>query len=64
MIFAMLFLDAPGGIAERDARACRLKQTVTAGNWPKWFTVSGPMRGERVWRRESSGTSLPELERM
>ncbi len=40
----------------------RLKEMVTAGNWPAWFTDNGPTSWR--WRVTAcSGTSLPWSER-
>ena len=40
----------------------RLNESVTAGIWPEWFTVSGPTVGGQL-RHRASGTRLPPFER-
>ena len=41
-----------------ETPGCRLKEMVTAGNWPRWATVSGPTP-VRSFATAESGTSLP-----
>ena len=42
----------------RDAPGARLKESVTAGNWPSWFTVSGAEVRSRLVK-DRSGTGNP-----
>ncbi len=47
----------------RATPGLRLKLMVTAGNCPRWLTVSGPTEGTS-FETVSSGTSFPVFERM
>ena len=48
--------------APSDTPGARLKETVTAGNWPWWLTRSGVARSSMVVKVES-GTCPPPAAR-
>src|SRR5207248_10359033 len=48
--------------APSEVPGLRLNDSVTEGDWPEWFTASGPTVGI-IFATASSGTSSPEDER-
>jgi hypothetical protein len=54
--FSIAFVAAP-----RDAPGARLNETVTTGNWPWWFTDSGPLLISKCVN-VLSGTAAPLID--